>query len=134
MGNISIANEKTMNELRTRQVSINQLKSQTIKYNSTRIGSHSIGITSKSDKNKKKIINPEKNKCQNNLRNSCKDETNTRIFRFIFTPPEKNSFYLRKSCGETTNLRLSKETKMHYHTNITPKNLKYLDLIGDSLL
>lgn len=134
MGNISIANEKSINDYRCKNDSINNLKTQIIRYNSTQTGHHSVGVASKSTKNKNKnciIGNSNENK---NLRNSCKEEINNKIFRFIFPPPEKNSFYLRKSCRETCNLRLDKETKIHFHTNILPKNHNYLDVIDDSLL
>jgi hypothetical protein len=128
MGNISIANEKTINEFRNKNESINQLKSQIIKYNTTQTGSHSVGINTKSNKNKNKNCIPENQ--EKNLRNTCNDELNTKIFRFIFPPPENNSFHFR----ETINLRLGKEAKNHFHTNTMPKNNNYLDIIADSLL
>ena len=128
MGNISIANEKTINLFRNKNESINQIKSQMIRYNTTQTGSHSVGIITKSNKNKNKNCIPENQ--EKYLRNSCKDELNTKIFRFIFPPPENNSFYLR----ETSNLRLKKEAKNHFHTNSMPKNNNYLDIIEDSLL
>lgn len=134
MGNISMGNEKSINEYRMKHESINQFNNQIIKYNSTQIGSHSVGITPKSAKNKNKSSIPQNNDYNKSLGNSCKEEINNKIFRFIFPPPEKNSFHLRKSCRETTNLRLGKETKMHFRTNITPKNHNYLDVIDDSLL
>ncbi len=133
MGNISIANEKSIiNEYRIKNESINHVKTEKSKYNTTQTGHHSVGIASKSSKNKNCL--PEKNHQKKNLRNICKEEINNRIFRFIFPPPEKNNFYFRKSCRETCNLRLEKETKFHFHTDIIPRNHSYLDVIEDSLL
>lgn len=134
MGNIAIAKERTIYDYSNKNDSIYQLKNQLTRYNSSQTGSHSVGINTKSTKNKNKNGISERDNQKRNLTNNCKEELNNKIFRSIFPPPKNCDLNYRKSCRDTSNLRLSKGDKIHYFTNLVPKNNNYLEIIDDSLL
>jgi len=140
MGNISLSNDKNNYYQNKNQIYNN--KNILIKnpYNITQNGSHSIGITNRIANNKfnKKIYSDRQKdnlaKVSRDLRNSSREQINQKIFRMIFPPPNNNNCYLRKSCRDTTKLRLTKEEKKNYHSNIMTSNIHYNEIFEENIM
>lgn len=140
MGNISLSNDKNYIDFQNKnQLYNNKNIINNNPYNMTQNGSHSIGISNKivnNKLNKKTYSDREKEnsvKVSKDFRNSSREYINQKIFRMIFPPPNKNSCYLRRSCRDTTKLRLTKEEKKNFHTNIMTSNFHFNEMFEENI-
>jgi hypothetical protein len=140
MGNISLNTDKScydFSHIEKIHISKKNVNNNN-KYNSSQKGSHSIGISKKIGNNKfNKKMNSDRekenaDKISRDSKDSNSENINSKIFKMIFSVPYKNKCYLRKSCRDSSKLRLRKEEKKNFYTNLLPSKLNFDEVLDEN--